>query len=69
MLFSAPTTTSTPTRWNTFVPSKLNRIENLRIPTRANLDSMVLDLHSTRCPISDSDLETEEHLPVKMCHC
>ncbi|GJW77033.1 gypsy type transposase [Tanacetum coccineum] len=41
------------------------RIENHRIPTRVNLDSRGIDLHSTRCPICDDDLETEDHVLVK----
>ncbi|GJX43580.1 reverse transcriptase domain, reverse transcriptase zinc-binding domain protein [Tanacetum coccineum] len=57
------------TRWNKLVPIKVNiaswRIENLRIPTRVNLDSRGMNLHSTRCSICDDDLETEDHVLVK----
>ncbi|GJR32994.1 putative RNA-directed DNA polymerase, eukaryota, reverse transcriptase zinc-binding domain protein [Tanacetum coccineum] len=33
-----------------------------RLPTRANLDRRGIDLHSTRCPVCDNDIETEVHL-------
>ncbi|GKD50972.1 RNA-directed DNA polymerase, eukaryota, reverse transcriptase zinc-binding domain protein [Tanacetum coccineum] len=58
-----------PYTWNKLVPIKVNisswRIKNNRIPTRVNLDNRGIDLHSTRCPVCDNDLETEEHILVK----
>nr|GEW19524.1 RNA-directed DNA polymerase, eukaryota, reverse transcriptase zinc-binding domain protein [Tanacetum cinerariifolium] len=58
-----------PTLWNKFVTIKINicswRIMNKRIPTRTNLDSRRIDLHSVRCPICDDDIETEEHIFLK----
>ncbi|GJU66241.1 aspartate--tRNA ligase, chloroplastic/mitochondrial [Tanacetum coccineum] len=66
---SSPLSYVNATRWNKLVPIKVNiaswRIENRRIPTRVNLDSRGIDLHSTRCPICDDDLETEDHVLVK----
>ncbi|GJZ36016.1 putative RNA-directed DNA polymerase [Tanacetum coccineum] len=66
---SSPLSYANATRWNKLVPIKVNiascRIENRRIPTRVNLDSRGIDLHSTRCPICDDDLETEDHVLVK----
>ena len=66
---SSPLSSTNSTRWNKLVPIKVNiaswRIENLRIPTRVNLDSRGIDLHSIRCPICDDDLETEDHVLVK----
>ncbi|GJU71560.1 zinc finger, CCHC-type containing protein [Tanacetum coccineum] len=57
------------TRWNKLIPLKVNilawRVSNKRIPTRYNLDRRGIDLHSTRCPVCDNDIETEEHLFVK----
>ncbi|GJY77676.1 putative reverse transcriptase domain-containing protein [Tanacetum coccineum] len=35
---------------------------NILLPTRYNLDRRGIDLHSTRCPVCDEDIETEEHL-------
>ncbi|PWA72896.1 hypothetical protein CTI12_AA264790 [Artemisia annua] len=37
-------------------------VSNQRLPTRYNLDRRGIDLHSTRCPVCDDDIETEEHL-------
>ncbi|GKB24266.1 RNA-directed DNA polymerase, eukaryota, reverse transcriptase zinc-binding domain protein [Tanacetum coccineum] len=41
------------------------RVSNKRILTRYNLDRRGIDLHSSRCPVCDNDIETEEHLFVK----
>ena len=53
-------------RWNNALPIKINisswRIFLERLPTRANLDRRGIDLHSTRCPVCDNDIETEVHL-------
>ncbi|GKA96791.1 RNA-directed DNA polymerase, eukaryota, reverse transcriptase zinc-binding domain protein, partial [Tanacetum coccineum] len=66
---SSPLSYANATRWNKLVPIKVNiaswRIKNRRIPTRVNLDSRGIDLHSTRCPICDDDLEMEDHILVK----
>ena len=55
-----------PYRWNKAIPIKVNisswRILNERLPTRSNLDQRGIDLHSTRCPVCDNDIETEVHL-------
>ena len=55
-----------PFRWNKALPSKINisswRILHKRLPTRFNLDRRGVDLDSTRCPVCDEDIETEEHL-------
>ncbi|GKB53073.1 reverse transcriptase domain-containing protein, partial [Tanacetum coccineum] len=55
-----------PFRWNKALPLKINisswRISHNRLPTRFNLDRRGIDLHSTRCPVCDEDIETEEHL-------
>ena len=57
-----------PFRWNKILPIKINistwRIQHKRLPTRSNLDRRGIDLHSTRCPVCDNDIETEEHLFV-----
>ncbi|GJW45392.1 RNA-directed DNA polymerase, eukaryota, reverse transcriptase zinc-binding domain protein [Tanacetum coccineum] len=57
------------TRWNKLIPLKVNilawRVSKKRIPTRYNLDRRRIDLHSSRCPVCDNDIETEEHLFVK----
>ncbi|GJS89089.1 RNA-directed DNA polymerase, eukaryota, reverse transcriptase zinc-binding domain protein [Tanacetum coccineum] len=54
------------TRWNKSLPIKLNvhtcRLYLDRLPTRCNLDSGGIDLHSSRCPVCDGDIETAEHL-------
>ncbi|GJU00433.1 putative RNA-directed DNA polymerase, eukaryota, reverse transcriptase zinc-binding domain protein [Tanacetum coccineum] len=56
------------TRWNKLLPSKVNiltwRVSNKRFPTRSNLDSRGIDLDSTRCPLCDNDIETEDHVLV-----
>ncbi|GJX53590.1 RNA-directed DNA polymerase, eukaryota, reverse transcriptase zinc-binding domain protein [Tanacetum coccineum] len=48
---SPPLSYTNPTRWNKLVPIKVNiaswRVENLRIPTRINLDYRGIALHST----------------------
>lgn len=58
-----------PSRWNKYLPSKVNistwRIINRRLPTRLNLDKRGVDLHSVRCPICDDDLECENHIFVE----
>ncbi|GKE03515.1 RNA-directed DNA polymerase, eukaryota, reverse transcriptase zinc-binding domain protein [Tanacetum coccineum] len=55
-----------PYRWNKALPIKINisswRIHNERLPTRSNLNRRGIDLHSTRCPVCDNDIETEAHL-------
>ncbi|GKD63237.1 RNA-directed DNA polymerase, eukaryota, reverse transcriptase zinc-binding domain protein, partial [Tanacetum coccineum] len=55
-----------PFRWNKALPSKINisswRILHKRLPTRFNLDRRGVGLDSTRCPVCDEDIETEEHL-------
>lgn len=59
---------SSPTRWNKILPLKINiftwRTLNRRLPTRSNLDSRGIDLHSIRCPLCDDAIESEEHLFV-----
>ncbi|GKD89738.1 RNA-directed DNA polymerase, eukaryota, reverse transcriptase zinc-binding domain protein [Tanacetum coccineum] len=37
-----------------------------RLPTRSNLDRRGIDLHSTRCPVRDNDIETEAHLFITL---
>nr|GEY24574.1 hypothetical protein [Tanacetum cinerariifolium] len=55
-----------PFRWNKILPIKINistwRIQHKRLPTRSNLDLSGIDLNSTRCPVCDNDIETDEHL-------
>ncbi|GKA64157.1 RNA-directed DNA polymerase, eukaryota, reverse transcriptase zinc-binding domain protein [Tanacetum coccineum] len=54
------------TRWNNFVPIKLNillwRIALARIPTRDNLVSRGIVLDSILCPVCSSSTETVEHV-------
>ncbi|PWA92790.1 glycosyltransferase family 92 [Artemisia annua] len=54
------------TRWNNFVPIKLNillwRIALARIPSRDNLVSRGIVLESTLCPVCSTSLETVEHV-------
>ncbi|PWA81239.1 reverse transcriptase zinc-binding domain-containing protein [Artemisia annua] len=54
------------TRWNKNLPIKINvhtwRLYLDRLPTRCNLDSRGIDLHSSRCPVCDGDIETAQHL-------
>ncbi|GJW29049.1 reverse transcriptase domain, reverse transcriptase zinc-binding domain protein [Tanacetum coccineum] len=54
------------TRWNKSLPIKINvhtwRLYLDRLPTRCNLDSRGIDLHSSRCPVCDGDIETAQHL-------
>ncbi|GKD79087.1 RNA-directed DNA polymerase, eukaryota, reverse transcriptase zinc-binding domain protein [Tanacetum coccineum] len=54
------------TRWNKSLPIKINvhtwRLYLDRLPTRCNLDSRGIDLHSFRCPVCDGDIETAQHL-------
>ncbi|GKE46109.1 RNA-directed DNA polymerase, eukaryota, reverse transcriptase zinc-binding domain protein, partial [Tanacetum coccineum] len=38
--------------------------EDVRIPTRTNLDRRGIDLDSVRCPLCDEDLESEDHIFV-----
>ena len=63
-------TGSNRTRWNKLVPIKINilawRLINDRLPTRSNLDSRGIDLHSLLCPVCDDHIESAEHLFV---HC
>ncbi|GKB32197.1 RNA-directed DNA polymerase, eukaryota, reverse transcriptase zinc-binding domain protein [Tanacetum coccineum] len=53
---------------NKILPLKINiftwRTLNGRLPTRLNLDSRGIDLHSIRCPLCDDAIESEEHLFV-----
>ena len=68
-LISASTNTNNShTKWNKLLPSKVNiltwRVSNKRLPTRSNLDSRGIDLDSTRCPLCDNDIETEDHVFV-----
>nr|GEU80731.1 hypothetical protein [Tanacetum cinerariifolium] len=52
---ASPTLQVPPTRWNTFLPLKVNifiwRTTNKRLPTRANLDYRGIDLDSVRYPM------------------
>ncbi|PWA40390.1 reverse transcriptase zinc-binding domain-containing protein [Artemisia annua] len=61
-------TTDLHTNWNNFVPSKINiliwRAERDRLPTRINLDSLGIDLHSLLCPMCDTECESLEHVLV-----
>ncbi|GKC93798.1 RNA-directed DNA polymerase, eukaryota [Tanacetum coccineum] len=58
------------TRWNKLVPIKINilawRLINDRLPTRSNLDSRGIDLHSLLCPVCDDVIESAQHL---FLHC
>ncbi|GJV67278.1 RNA-directed DNA polymerase, eukaryota [Tanacetum coccineum] len=58
------------TRWNKLVPTKINilawRLINDRLPTRLNLASRGIDLHSLLCPVCDDNIESAQHLFV---HC
>nr|GEV13440.1 hypothetical protein [Tanacetum cinerariifolium] len=51
---------------NVFEGVKINvhtwRLYLDRLPTRCNLDSRGIDLHSSRCPVCDGDIETAQHL-------
>ncbi|GKA47992.1 RNA-directed DNA polymerase, eukaryota, reverse transcriptase zinc-binding domain protein [Tanacetum coccineum] len=54
------------TRWNKSLPIKINvhmwHLYLDRLPTHCNLDSCRIDLHSSRCPVHDGDIETAQHL-------
>ncbi|GJT69400.1 putative RNA-directed DNA polymerase, eukaryota, reverse transcriptase zinc-binding domain protein [Tanacetum coccineum] len=54
------------TRWNKSMPTKINvhiwRLYLNHLLTRCNLDSRSIDLHSSRCPVRDGDIETAQHL-------
>ncbi|PWA66455.1 reverse transcriptase domain, Reverse transcriptase zinc-binding domain protein [Artemisia annua] len=71
-IYTSSTTTMAQhqTRWNKYIPIKINintwRVANERLPTRVNLDKRGIDLHSVRCPVCDDDLEIENHIFV---HC
>ncbi|GJS51353.1 RNA-directed DNA polymerase, eukaryota, reverse transcriptase zinc-binding domain protein [Tanacetum coccineum] len=64
-----PHSSDIPIRWNKILPLKINiftwRTSHKRLPTRSNLDSRGIDLHSIRCSICDEAIESEEHLFVK----
>nr|GEX70563.1 reverse transcriptase domain, reverse transcriptase zinc-binding domain protein [Tanacetum cinerariifolium] len=55
-------------RWNRYLPIKVNilswRLHLNRLPTRCNLDHYGIDLHTTRCPLCNEDLETNQHIFV-----
>ncbi|PWA40174.1 RNA-directed DNA polymerase, eukaryota, Reverse transcriptase zinc-binding domain protein [Artemisia annua] len=55
-------------RWNRYLPIKVNiiswRLRLNRLPTRCNLDHRGIDLHTTRCPLCNEDLETSQHIFV-----
>ncbi|XP_071727345.1 uncharacterized protein [Rutidosis leptorrhynchoides] len=50
---------------NNLVPKKLEvfvwRALRKRLPVRVKLDKRGIDLHTTRCPVCDGDLESIEH--------
>ncbi|XP_071686285.1 uncharacterized protein [Rutidosis leptorrhynchoides] len=54
-----------PTESNPFVPQKLAIFvwwaKLNRLPVRSELDNRGIDLHSTRCPVCDDDVETLNH--------
>ncbi|GJU64009.1 RNA-directed DNA polymerase, eukaryota, reverse transcriptase zinc-binding domain protein [Tanacetum coccineum] len=56
------------TGWNKLVPIKINILAwiNDRLPTRSNLDSRGIELHSLLCPICDDSIEYAQHL---FLHC
>ncbi|XP_071713984.1 uncharacterized protein [Rutidosis leptorrhynchoides] len=59
-------TDSMETLRNRLVPKKIEvfiwRARRGRIPVRLELDKRGIDLHSTRCPVCDGDLESVEHV-------
>ncbi|XP_071699889.1 uncharacterized protein [Rutidosis leptorrhynchoides] len=54
-----------PTLLNPLVPQKIGihiwRISLNKLPVRTELDKRGIDLHSTRCPVCDDDIETLQH--------
>ncbi|XP_071728580.1 uncharacterized protein [Rutidosis leptorrhynchoides] len=56
---------SSATDLNPFVPKKVGifiwRAKKNRLPVRVELDRKGIDLHSTRCPVCDDDIETLHH--------
>nr|KAJ0219356.1 hypothetical protein LSAT_V11C300123990 [Lactuca sativa] len=62
-------TVPNPTRWNGFVPRKVNilvwRIRLNRLPTKSNLDHRGIDIPSTLCPIYNLEVEQLDHLFTK----
>ena len=64
-----------PTRWNNFVPIKVNilgwRINLDRLPTRKNLVDKGIDLSSLLCPMCGDHIEDVSHVFVRCevaCH-
>ena len=57
-------------RWNKALPIKINVFSwRASHATRSNLDKRDIDLNSTRCPVCDDDIETEEHFFYLMYCC
>ncbi|XP_071713419.1 uncharacterized protein [Rutidosis leptorrhynchoides] len=54
-----------PTIFNRLLPQKISifiwRASQNKLPVRTELDKRGIDLHSTRCPICDDDIETLRH--------
>ena len=54
--------------WNRYLPIKVNilswRLRLNRLPTCCNLEHRGIDLHTTRCPLCNEDLETSQHIFV-----
>ncbi|XP_071730433.1 uncharacterized protein [Rutidosis leptorrhynchoides] len=57
--------TTEPTILNPFLPQKVSifiwRASQNKLPVRTELDKRGVDLHSTRCPVCDDDIETLHH--------
>lgn len=55
-----------PTRWNTYVPKKINvhvwRVENDKLPARLNLRDKDIELHSLLCHVCPQIGEIVGHL-------
>ncbi|XP_071714134.1 uncharacterized protein [Rutidosis leptorrhynchoides] len=61
-----------PTLVNPLLPQKIGifiwRAKLNKLPVRTELDKRGIDLHSTRCPICDNDLETLHHSLISCKH-
>ncbi|XP_071700605.1 uncharacterized protein [Rutidosis leptorrhynchoides] len=58
-----------PTIINKLIPQKIGifmwRAIKNKLPVRSELDKRGIDLHSTRCPVCDEDIESLQHILLK----
>ncbi|KAL4591545.1 hypothetical protein LXL04_004514 [Taraxacum kok-saghyz] len=62
-------TGASPTRWNRFVPIKINvfawRVAFNRLPTRLNLEQKCIDVDTIMCPVCQREVESLAHILFK----